>query len=114
MKKWFYFPSFLSKQGLLFEAKKAFLFPRSDYPFPIKAFVKVNLFKINSFTKNIRTGKKENYGTTMKSWYIANHAIELDNPGIHIYYDSLATCSKKFKKFFQPKKKIKQLRLELN
>ena len=90
-KKWFYYPSFLSKQGLLFEAKKAFLFPGSDYPCPIKAFVKVNLFKINSFKKNIRTGKKEDYGTTMKSWYIANHSIELENAGAHIYYESEAT-----------------------
>ena len=43
-KKWFYYPSFLSKQGLLFEAKKAFWFPGAKCPCPKKAYTKVNLF----------------------------------------------------------------------
>jgi len=105
MKKYGYYPSFLTKQGYLFKAAKEIMFKGSDYSFPKKAFVKVNLFKINSFTKNVRTGIKEDYGTTMKSWYIANHSIELDNPGIHIYYESAANTEK------PPRNKFKQLRL---
>ena len=42
-KKWFYYPSFLSKQGLLFKAAKEIMFRGSKYSYPKKAFVKVNL-----------------------------------------------------------------------
>jgi hypothetical protein len=113
MKRWFYYPSFLSKQGLLFEAKKAFLYPGSDYPCPIKAFVKVNLFKINCFTKNVRTGKKEDYGTTMKSWYLANHHMMDDSDyGGSIYYRSPATCWKMNKRMFRKINPIKEIKLK--
>ena len=109
-KKWFYYPSFLSKQGLLFEAKKAFWFPGSDYPCPIKAFVKVNLFIKNSFTKIPKSmgGGKKIHGSRFGSWGIVHHLIEYNSPGIYVYYRSAANS------IIYKRSKFKQLRLELN
>jgi len=109
-KKWFYYPSFLSKQGLLFEAKKTFRYPGSDYPCPIKDFVKVNLFKKNNFVKIPKSmgGGKQIRGSRFGSWGIVHHLIEGDSPGIYVYYRSLANS------IISKRNKFKQLRLELN
>tara|TARA_R100001443_G_scaffold5642_1_gene14398 strand:- start:423 stop:761 length:339 start_codon:yes stop_codon:yes gene_type:complete len=108
--KWFYYPSFLSKQGLLFKAAKEIMFRGSDYSYPRKAFVKVNLFKQNGFTKLSRKmgGGKLIYGSKFNSWGIVNHLIEEDNPGIYVYYRSAANS------IISKKNKFKQLKLELN
>ena len=109
-KKWFYYPNFLSKQGLLFEAKKTIRYPGSDYPCPIKDFVKVNLFVKNNFVKipKSKGGGKQIRGSRFGSWGIADHLIEGDQPGIYVYYRSPAIS-------IVPKRtKFKQLRLELN
>tara|TARA_B100001248_G_scaffold66178_1_gene46371 strand:+ start:11117 stop:11452 length:336 start_codon:yes stop_codon:yes gene_type:complete len=107
--KWFYYPSFLSKQGLLFKAAKEIMFRGSKYSYPRKAFVKVNLFKQNAFTKIPKSmgGGKQTHGSDFGSWGIVNHLIEEDNPGIYIYYRSLANS------IISKKNKFKQLRLEL-
>jgi hypothetical protein len=115
-KKWFWYPSFLSKQGLLFYAKKEINFPGSKYSFPKKDFIQVNLFKINISFKSKLTGKIIDYGTKMKSWYLSND--EMDDEGYvgSIYYRSPANCWKMFNKMFTKtnfikKNKFKQLRL---
>ena len=115
-KKWFWYPSFLSKQGLLFYAKKEINFPGSKYSFPKKDFIQVNLFKINISFKSKLTGKVIDYGTKMKSWYLSND--EMDDSGYvgSIYYRSPANCWKMFNKMFTKtnfikKDKFKQLRL---
>ena len=107
-KKWFYYPSFLSKQGLLFDAKKTFWFPGAKCPCPKKSFIAVNLFKINSKYKNKLTGQIVDYGTNMKSWAIVHHLIEYGHPGIYIYFRSAANS------IISKRNKFKQLRLELN
>tara|TARA_R100001443_G_scaffold1525_1_gene5598 strand:+ start:400 stop:705 length:306 start_codon:yes stop_codon:yes gene_type:complete len=99
-KKWFYYPSFLSKQGLLFEAKKTF-----------KSFVVVNLFKKNNFVNILPKtmgGGKQIHGSRFNSWGIVHRLIEQDNPGIYIYYRSAANS------IISKRSKFKQLRLELN
>ena len=95
-KKWFYYPSFLSKQGLLFEAKKTFI-----------SFVKVNLFKKNNFIKIPKSmgGGTKVHGSKFGSWGIIHHLIEWDNPGIYVYYRSVANS------IISKRSKFKQLRL---
>ena len=113
-KKWFYYPSFLSKQGLLFDAKKAFWFPGAKCPCPKKAYTKVNLFIKNSFTKIHKSmgGGKKIHGSRFASWGIVHHLIEFGNPGIYIYFRSAATDESVL--LLRKKNKFKQLRLELN
>ena len=115
-KKWFWYPDFLSKQGLLFKAKKTINYPGSKYSFPKKDFIQVNLFKANIRFKSKLTGKIIDYGTKMKSWYLSNY--EMDDEGYvgSIYYRSPANCWKMFNqmcKKLNPVKKnnYKQLRL---
>lgn len=114
MKKqsWFWYPSFLSKQGLLFEAKKEINFPGSKYSHPKKDFIKVNLFKINVRYKSVRTNKMVDYGTTMKSWYLANHEMDDSDYGGSVYYDSPATCWKMFRKMCRKINPIKKIKLQ--
>ena len=96
MKKWFYYPSFLSKQGLLFKTKKTFI-----------SFVKVNLFRKNNFVKIPKSmgGGKQIHGSRFGSWGIVHHLIEYNSPGIYVYYRSAANTEK------PPRNKFKQLRL---
>jgi len=115
-KNWFWYPDFLSKQGLLFKAKKTINYPGSKYSFPKKDFIQVNLFKTNIRFKSKLTGKIIDYGTKMKSWYLSNY--EMDDEGYvgSIYYRSPANCWKMFNqmcKKLNPVKKnnYKQLRL---
>jgi len=101
-KKWFYYPSFLSKQGCLFKAAKS--------KYGIMCFNKVNLFKINNFVKKPKSmgGGKILVGSKFNSWGIVNHLIEDDNPGIYIFFKSTANV------LISKTKTFKQLKLELN
>ena len=96
-KKYYFYPSFLSKQGLLFKAAKD----------KINKFVKVNLFKQNNFVKITKSmgGGKQIHGSRFGSWGIVNNLIEYDQAGIHIYYSSAANF------IITKKNKFKQLKL---
>mgnify|MGYP006248650463 FL=1 len=100
MKKYGFYPSFLSKQGYLFKAAKS----------KFKFLVKVNLFKQNNFVKipKSKGGGKQIRGSRFGSWGIINHLIEYDNPGIYVYYKSVANTQ------IHKMNKFKQLKMELN
>ena len=106
-KKYYFYPSFLSKQGLLFKAAKEIMFKGSKYSFPKKAFKKINLFKQNAFTKIPKSmgGGKKIHGSDFGSWGIVNHLIEDDQAGIYIYYRSPANT------IITKRNKFKQLKL---
>ena len=96
-KKYYFYKSFLSKQGLLFKAAKD----------KINKFVKINLFKQNAFTKIPKSmgGGKRIHGSDFGSWGIVNHLIEDDQAGIYIYYRSPANT------IITKRNKFKQLKL---
>ena len=96
-KKYYFYPSFLSKQGLLFKAVKN----------KINKFVKVNLFEQNNFVKIPKSmgGGKQIHGSKFCSWGIVNHLIEYDQAGIYIYYSSAANS------IITKRNKFKQLKL---
>ena len=96
-KKYYFYPSFLSKQGLLFIAAKD----------KINKFVKINLFKQNNFVKIPKSmgGGKKIHGSRFCSWGIVNHLIEYDQAGIYIYYSSAANF------IITKRNKFKQLKL---
>ena len=106
-KKYYFYPSFLSKQGLLFKAAKEIMFKGSKYSFPKKAFKKVNLFKQNNFVKIPKSmgGGKQIHGSRFCSWGILNHLIQNDQAGIYIYYSSAANS------IITKRNKFKQLKL---
>ena len=113
MKKHGFYPSCFRKQGYLFKAPKEIMFRGSEYSYPKKSFVKVNLFKQNCFTKLSRSmgGGKLVDGSRFRSWGIINHFIEEDNPGIYVFYKSVANTIQENNKNKKDKPQTKSLAL---
>jgi hypothetical protein len=78
-KNWFWYPDFLSKQGLLFKAKKTINYPGSKYSFPKKDFIQVNLFKANIRFKSKLTGSIY-YRSPANCWKMFNQMCKKLNP----------------------------------